>query len=276
MDIASIIGLILGVGSLVLGYTMDNGDLKALWLVSAFIIVVGGSAGSVAISYGFSELKKMPVLLLQIFKTPKSTRSKTIDYIVSLSEQSRREGLLSLEKMLENNDPKTPLDPLLKKGMLMVIDGADLEQIKELLETEIYVYEERTKTEISTFESFAGYAPAFGMIGTIMGLIQVLANMESPEQMASSIAVAFITTLYGVVIANIICMPTVNKLKVRLKAELLEKDMIIEGVCSIRNGLNPKMLRDKLSSYAETEPRTKAKAKSATKEAKPNAKAGKR
>ncbi len=133
--------------------------------------------------------------------------------------------------------------------MFMVIDGSDLEQIRQHLETEIYVFENNAKKEIATFEALGGYAPAFGMIGTIMGLVKVLSNMDSPEKMSSAIAVAFITTLYGVVFANLICLPAANKLQLRLEEQLLEKEMIVEGVCSVRNGQNPKMIREKLSVY---------------------------
>lgn len=277
MDLASVFGVVVGLGSLILGYTMDGGSVKALWLISAFIIVVGGSLGSVALSYGISVLKKLPFLYLQTFAKGKSSFLKTIDYIVMLSENARKDGLLSIEKIIDdkNTKEKEAADPLLKRGMLMVIDGVDLEQIRELLELELYVYEEKSKNEISMFESFAGFAPAYGMIGTIVGLIQVLANMESPEQMTSSIAVAFITTLYGVIIANLICLPAAAKLKGRLQQYLLEKEMIIEGVCAIRDGINPKVLRDKLSIYLQAELANPKKAKAAPKEEKENAKARK-
>ena len=111
---------------------------------------------------------------------------------------------MSIEKILEDNSSKEKPDPLLKQGMLLVIDGVDLEQIKEYLETELYIYEERAKNELSIFESLGGYAPTYGMIGTIMGLVKVLSNMDSPEEMTSSIAVAFVATLYGVASANVI------------------------------------------------------------------------
>ncbi len=249
MDIASVFGIVCGFGCLIVAYSMEGGSLAGLMLTSAFLIVIGGGFGSVALSYGINEIKKMPSLILQVFKSPKSTLAKTIDYIVMLSENARKEGLLSIEKIIDE-DRANP-DPLLKRGMLMVIDGVDLEQIRDILETELYVYEEKAKTEIAMFDSFGGYAPTFGMIGTIMGLIKVLANMDSPEEMTSSIAVAFVATLYGVASANIIFLPVANKLKVRLKQYLMEKEMIIEGVCGIRNGMNPKMLRDKLSIYLQ-------------------------
>lgn len=251
MDLASILGIIFGLGCLILGYGMDGGSVKSLMLLSAFVIVIGGSFGSIALSYGISELKKMPLLFLQTFIPPKSNIGKTVEYIVMLSEVARKEGLLSIEKIIDDKKAKEQPDPLLKQGMMMVIDGVDLEQIREMLETQIYVYEEQAKNEIATFEAFAGYAPTYGMIGTIMGLIKVLSSLDSPEEMTESIAVAFVATLYGVASANVICLPTANKLKLRLKKQLLEKEMIVEGVCSIRNGINPKMLRDKLSIYVQ-------------------------
>lgn len=261
MEIASIVGLFVGLGSLILGYSMDDGNLAALWLLSAFVIVVGGALGSVAFTYGASTLYRVPQLYLKSFIREKSILSQKLDYIIMLSEHARKEGLLSIEKIIEDKAAKEKPDPLLRRGILMVIDGMDLEQIRELLETELYIHEEKSKKDITMFESCAAYAPAYGMIGTIIGLIKVLSNMESPEQMTSAIAVAFITTLYGVVIANLICLPTAGRLKNSLRQFLLEKEMIIEGVCGIRNGVNPKMLRDKLSIYLQTQPARKKEAK---------------
>jgi len=252
MDIASILGIVVGLGCVILGFTSDGGSVKSLANFPAFMIVFGGAFGATAISYGIEELKKLPSLIKQTFKSPKSNISVTIDYIVMLSENARKEGLLSIEKIIEETSTKAP-DPLLKRGIMMVIDGVDLEQIRELLETEISVYEAQAKTEISIFEALGGYGPTFGMVGTIMGLVRVLSNMDSPEEMVSSIAVAFIATLYGVASANLLFLPMASKLKLRLKQYILGKEMIIEGVCAIRNGINPKMLRDKLSVYIQDE-----------------------
>lgn len=246
MDFASIIGLALGFGSLVLSYKMDGGELRSLMMLNAVVIVFGGAFGSVFLAYGFGQLKKLPALIMQAFTTPKSKIPETIDFLVMLSENARKDGLLSLEKTV-TDQPK--IDSFLKRGVLMVIDGADLEQIRELLENDIHLYEQKAKMEISMFDSLASFAPSFGMIGTIVGLVQVLGNMESPEQMAKSIGVAFIATLYGVVTANMFCLPITNKLKIQLSKYCKEKEMIIEGICAIRNGVNPKMLREKLSSY---------------------------
>ncbi len=253
MDIASIIGIALGFGCLLFGYSMDGGGLKSLVLLSAFIIVIGGSLGSAALSFGISELKNMPKMMIRAFKPPKSKIGETIDFIVKLSEIARKDGLLSIEKSINENNMAEQLDPLLYQGILMVIDGVDLEQIRDTLETQIYVFEEKSKNEIAIFDALGGYAPTYGMIGTIMGMIKVLANLENAEEMAASIAVAFTATLYGVASANVLYLPIASKLKLRLKQSLLEKEMIIEGVCSIRNGMNSKMLRDKLSIYSQEE-----------------------
>jgi len=260
MDFASVIGVIVAFGSVALGYMMDGGDLKALWLLSALVITGGGAVGAVILSFSAKELLRTPAVLLNLFKAPKSTLASTLEYIVSIAESARRDGLLSLESKLDDSQSKEKIDPLLKKGLLMVIDGAELDQIRDFMDTDIGVYEQQIKTEISMFEAMATYAPAYGMIGTIVGLIQVLANMESPEQMASAMAVAFITTLYGSLIANGFCLPAAGKLKARLSSALLEKNMIIEGVCSIRNGQNPKMLREKLSVYLQSDPKAKKRA----------------
>jgi chemotaxis protein MotA len=190
MDFASIIGLILGFSSLVLGYKLSGGNLNSLMLFSAIVIVGGGTLGAVILSFGVKQLRKLPLMLFQAFIPPKSKINKTMDFLVMLSEHARKDGLLSLEKILESEEAKSPIDPLLKRGAMMVIDGADLQQIRELLET-ISTYMNRKTPRRSPCLKRWGLRPAFGMIGTIVGLIQVLANMDSPEQMATSIGVAF-------------------------------------------------------------------------------------
>lgn len=249
MELISLLGIIVALASLAIGYAIDGGNLHALWLLSAFIMVVGGSIGSVMLSYGFHQIKRFPGLLFSLFIRPKTNISKTINFMVTLSESARKDGILSLEKIIESEEKQSRIDPFFKSGIMMVVDGADLEQIKSFLENDISVYEQKAVSDINMFDSFAQYAPAYGMIGTIMGLIQVLANMNSPESMAAAISVAFITTLYGVVIANALCIPASNKLKLRLEYHTTEKEMIIEGICGIRNGDNPKILRERLSPY---------------------------
>lgn len=247
MDITSIIGIIFAFASLLIGYVEEGGAIPALWMPSAAIIVIGGSLGCMMLSYSVQQVLQLPKLFLEVFIAPKSTVKQKIDYLVKLSEAARKEGLLSLEKMLENDSRQT--DPFLRRGVMMVIDGVDPEEINEMLQNEIDVYEENKRISISMLDAVAGYTPAFGMIGTITGLVMVLQDMQSPEQMTSAIGVAFLATLYGVVAANMIFIPAASKLKSRLSLYRLEKEMIIEGVLAIRNGINPRLLEEKLSPY---------------------------
>lgn len=250
MDFSSIIGIIAGIGFVLFGYGLEGGNVRALFMPGALIIVVGGVLGSLFLCYGFEHLKYFPKLLLEVYIKPKSTINETVDFLVSLSKTAKQTGLLSLEKVIIAADEKNQIDPFLKKGVLSVVDGTDPEKINDLLQNEIYVYEQSRSVDIAMFDSCAAFAPAFGMIGTIVGLIQMLsAGMNDPSQLTVAIGVAFITTLYGVLLANCIFIPSSTKLKARLSAYRVEKEMIIDAVCAIRNGINPKMLTEQLSSY---------------------------
>jgi chemotaxis protein MotA len=250
MDIATILGFIMGFGSLYLGYTMDGGDVGALMMLSAIIIVLGGSIGGLFMSYGLSTILKLPKLFIEVFLLPKSTIAGTIEYLVLLATKARQGGLLSLEKEINNVDPKKPTDPFLKRGVLMVVDGTDSEKISEILQNDIYIYETDRTVSISMFDSLAGFAPTFGMVGTVVGLIMMLgAGMSNPDELTKAIGVAFITTLYGVLLANLFFAPCSSKLRNRMSNYRLEKEMIIEAICAIRNGINPRLLQEQLSSY---------------------------
>ncbi|HBR32920.1 MAG TPA: motility protein A [Clostridiales bacterium] len=260
MDIASIIGIIAGIGFVLYGYTMDGGVISSLWMPSAVVITVGGSVGAVILAYDLKTLKKMPKLLLELFISPKSKINDTIEYLITLSQTAKQNGLFSLEKAVMSEDPKKKIDPFLKRGILNVVDGTDTEKISELMQNEIDVYEQNKLQAISMFETSAALAPAFGMIGTIVGMIQMLsAGMDNPDTLTKAIGVAFITTLYGSLLANCLFQPVATKLRTRLAEYRLEKEMIIDAVCAIRNGINPKMLREQLFSYMILSPKSKKK-----------------
>lgn len=251
IDFVSIIGIILGIFLTFFGFTMDGGQLKFLWLFSAVVIVFGGTLGATLLSYGFEQVKMLPRMLLEVFVAPKSNIKKTIDCLVNLSDKARKDGLLSLEKVIQEGKGKDEPDPFLKKAVLMVIDGTDPEVIEDILGNEIDINEKKKLSAINMFDTMAQYAPAFGMIGTIMGLIMLLQDMSSPEQLTKSIAVAFVTTLYGSMAANLVFLPASRKLRNRLVDYRLEKELIIDGICAIRNSVNPRLLRDKLSMYQQ-------------------------
>ncbi len=249
MDISTILGFLVGFGSIYFGYTMDGGNVGSLMMLSAIIIVLGGSIGGLFMSYGLSEIAKLPKLFVEVFLLPKATIAGTIDYLVLLATRARQGGLLSLEKEITSADAKK-VDPFLKRGVLMVVDGTDAEKISEILQNDIYIYETSRTVSISMFDALGGYAPTFGMVGTIIGLIMMLgAGMGNPDELTKAIGVAFITTLYGVLLANLFFVPCASKLRNRMSNYRMEKEMIIEAVCAIRNGINPRLLQEQLSSY---------------------------
>ena len=246
MDLFSIIGFIAGAGFVLFGFTMDGGSIASLGKASSALIVFGGSFGALCLSYGVKQIKNLPKLIIEVFKAPKSTVNETVEYLVKLSQTAKENGLLSLEKAVSEGN----VDPFIKRGILSVVDGTDPEKISEMMQNDIYVYEQDKLLSISMFDSIGGYGPAFGMIGTIIGMIQLLSSESSdPSELTKAIGVAFTATLYGVASANLIFLPIASKLKARLSIYRLEKEMIIEAVCAIRNGVNPKMLKEQLSSY---------------------------
>ncbi|MDF2685020.1 MAG: chemotaxis protein PomA [Clostridia bacterium] len=253
IDFVSVIGLVLGIFLTLYGFTMDGGKIHLLWLLSAIVIVFGGSFGSTVLSFGFNQVKMFPKLLLEVFIAPKSKITKSMDLLIKLSDKARKDGVLSLENMVQDSKGKDAPDPFLKKAILMVIDGTDAEEISDILGNEIDIYEKKKTSAITMFDTMAQYAPAYGMIGTIMGLIMLLQDMSSPEQLTKSIAVAFVTTLYGSMAANLLFLPSSRKLRNRLVDYRLEKEMIIEGVCAIRNSVNTRLLKDKLAMYLQFE-----------------------
>jgi chemotaxis protein MotA len=191
-----------------------------------------------------NDIKQVPKLLKIAFSERKSDVFATINIIVTFAEKARREGLLSLEQELVAID-----NYFLRQGVQLVVDGTDPSLVKDILETEMAFEDERHKIGSGIFEQAGGFAPTMGIIGTVMGLINVLGNLANPDELGHAIAVAFIATLYGVSSANLIYLPIAAKLKLRNKPEALEKAVILEGVLSLQAGENPATVRDKLKAF---------------------------
>lgn len=247
MDISTLLGLIIGFGSLILAFIIEGGKVGGLIVGSAALIVFGGTIGAVMISYKIEDFIKIPGLLIKSFTKINKDISELIETIISLAKKARQEGLLSLEEELKRND----LDDFLKRGLTLVIDGLDINLIKNMMDLDMYLFEQKVKKEISIFQSAGGYAPTMGIIGTVMGLVHVLGNLSSPDKLGPSIAVAFIATLYGVSSANLLWLPIAEKLKQKAESERLEKELIIEGILSIQQGENPKIIEEKLFVFLE-------------------------
>lgn len=254
MDLSTILGLVVGLGFLVLGYIEEGGSMGALLQLSAALIVFGGTMGAVITSFPLEDLKKVPQWFKIAFTSKPFGIDQAYETLIRFAEKARREGLLSLEQELETVD-----DRFTKQGMQLVIDGTDPEITREILESNITVLEKRHKVGISVFEAAGGYAPTMGIIGTVMGLVQVLGNMSDPTSLSSSIASAFLATLYGIGSANLVWLPIATKLKQKDKAEVGAMEMVLDGILSIQAGENPSILKEKLKTHLGNMPNVKAK-----------------
>ncbi len=244
MDIATIIGFIAGI--LLVSITIVMGGNVAVFLNGpSFVLVVGGTLAATLVNFPLGDV-------LSIFNTAKnsfvhrlsSTPERLIERMVELSIIARREGILALE-----SHAKTAEDDFLKRALQLAIDGTPSELVKDMLTTEIAFMEDRHSMGQSILAAMALYSPAFGLIGTVIGLIQMLTTMDDPSKVGAGMAVAMTTTLYGVVMANAIYLPMVGKLKVRTASEILHKEMVIEGILSIQSGDNPRLVEHKLKSF---------------------------
>jgi chemotaxis protein MotA len=253
MDIATILGLILGIGSLIGSFLMEGGHLSALVQMPAIILVIFGTFGAAAITTSVKELTNIPNLIkVALFEARMDTR-QLIEFIFELSQKARKNGLLSLEKDLDGIK-----EPFLKKAIQLAIDGFETNKIREILEIEMAYIEERHKAGAMFFNKLGGFSPTLGIMGTVLGLIHALGNMENSSNMAAAIASAFIATLWGVAMANLIYLPISDKLKHKHQHEALYLEIITEGVISLAMGDNPRVIRMKLVSFLLPDKRSEA------------------
>ncbi|MEW9081428.1 flagellar motor protein [Caldanaerobacter subterraneus] len=254
LDIATIVGIIIGVGSLVYAFTLEGGTIGSLLGVSAALIVFGGTIGATITSYSLEDIKKVPALLVKAFKDEKENYMEIIKYFTYLAQKARSEGLLSLESEIESEEINK-FDPILKECLELVVDGSDMELIKTTMENKIYMEDMQAKKEAGIFEAAGGYAPTMGIIGTVMGLVHVLSNISEPEKLGPAIAMAFIATLYGVSSANLFWLPIAQKLKNKAKIKTTERELILEGSLSLQAGENPRILERKLLTFITNDKR---------------------
>ncbi|WP_442602664.1 flagellar motor protein [Paenibacillus sp. KN14-4R] len=252
MDLTTLLGLILGLGAIVGGYLMDGGHLSSLIIPSAALIVFGGTFGAVAAGFPGHVLKSIPQALGIAFKQTKRDSSKNIEEIVDMATVARREGVLALEQRAQEHP-----NPFLKDGLLMVVDGTDPELTRQILELEMDAVEHKVEGMAKVFEAAGGYAPTMGIIGTVMGLIHVLGNLDDPGTLGPAIAVAFTATLYGVMSANVIYLPIANKIKIRAKEQIAEMELMLEGILALQAGENPQLIKKKLTSFVSDKKATK-------------------
>ncbi len=244
MDVLSLIGVILGFAAIIGGNYLEGGSFAALINVPAAIIVFGGTVGAAMIQTHWLGLKLAISRLSWIFSPPHFAFQQGIDKVVRWAIAARKEGLLGLEVISE-----TESDFFARKGLLLLVDGSEPESIRNVMEVESIVLEQRDIDAARFYESMGGYAPTIGIIGAVMGLIQVMSNLSDPSKLGSGIAIAFVATIYGVGFANLLLLPIANKLRGLARAESQFRDLIIEGIISIAEGENPRAIELKLNGF---------------------------
>jgi chemotaxis protein MotA len=233
---------------------MEGGKLRDVTQFTAALIVLGGTSGAVMVSVPLKTLIGGLKRLKGVFFDAKVEVDGMIEQVIGFATKARKNGLVSLEQ-----EAFAIEDPFLKKALTLAVDGTDLQEIRKMLELEIELEEHHAEAEARVFECAGGYAPTVGIIGAVMGLIQVMKNLANIEEVGHGIAVAFVATVYGVGIANLFFLPAASKIKARIHGETQRKELILEGVAAIVEGLNPKLIRIKLEAYAHPGPAAKAK-----------------
>ncbi|HET6419134.1 MAG TPA: flagellar motor protein [Geobacteraceae bacterium] len=244
MDISTLIGLLMGFGAVIGGQILEGGHISAIIQPTAAIIVLGGSFGATFISFPLSTILQSVKDVKKVLFTAALNNETVIKEMINYAAKARRNGLISLEQ-----EAQTVKDPFMKKGITLVVDGIDPQKLADTLETELEAYEEHAKGSAEFFEAAGGYAPTIGIIGAVLGLIHVMNNLADTSKLGEGIAVAFVATIYGLMTANIVCLPFASKLKIRIKDELLQRKMVIEGLTSIQNGENPHFIEQKLRAF---------------------------
>ncbi len=244
MDLLSFLGVIIGFAALIGGNFLEGGSWASLLNGPAALIVFGGTIGAAVLQTPFKGLKRALSLFKWIVRPPSQEFQRGIKHVVSWAVAARREGLLGLENISE-----TEKDRFSRKGLQLLVDGSEPEVIRHVLETDLIVAEQRDHEAVQFYESMGGYAPTIGIIGAVMGLIHVMQHLADPAELGPGIAVAFVATIYGVALANLLLLPIANKLKACIKEQSQYRELIIEGIISIADGENPKAIEMKLSGY---------------------------
>ena len=244
MDLATIIGLVMAFGAVFGGAALEGVHISALIQPTAAMIVLGGTFGATFVCFPLPAIINALKGVKVAFLPAKVDHEQVVKDIINYATKARRNGLISLEQ-----EAQSARDPFIKKGISLVVDGIDPQKLRETLEADIMAFEDHTKHTIEFYEAAGGFSPTIGIIGAVLGLIHVMANLSDTSKLGGGIAVAFVATIYGLIIANVICLQIGTKLKIRMKEEMLRRIMILEGLIAIQNGENPHFIEQKLMAY---------------------------
>ena len=244
MDLTSVIGIVVAFGAVILGAVLEGLHPDALIQPTAFMIVILGTVGAVLLAHRDDELMHFFQWSLYCFQGPRSNGLEIAKNMVELSLKARKEGILALQ-----GDIAAIQDPFLRKGMTLMTDGTDPHLLRELLETELSMFEDEIAHSAKVGEDFGALAPCVGIIGAVLGLIHVMSNLDDPAKLGGGIAVAFVATVYGVGSANLLCLPLAGKIKFRGKKDVVVREMMIEAILSIQAGESPNFIKEKLKVF---------------------------
>ncbi len=246
MDILTLLGVVIGFAAIIGGNFLEGGTLAALANGPAALIVIGGTLGASILQTPRPVFARAMRMFVWVFKPPTLAFDDELKKIIHWANVARRDGLLGLEKVANE-----VANPFARKGLQLLVDGNEPEQIRTVLELELLSRDQRNHDAARVFEAMGGYAPTIGIIGAVMGLIHVMGNLADPSMLGSGIAVAFVATIYGVGLANLFLLPVANKLRAYARHESQVREMLIEGLMSIAEGENPRSISDKLKGFFE-------------------------
>lgn len=246
MDLATILGLLFALVGILVGQAIEGGSVLQILQPTAAMIVFGGTLGATMIGFPISVLKQAAADLLHIFKEEKVEPSAVIDDVIKFANKARREGIIALEK-----DADSVKDEFFKKAIMMAVDGSEPKELRQTMEVELQCMEERGEYSAKVFEAAGGFAPTIGIIGAVLGLIQVMQHLDNIDEVGKGIAVAFVATIYGVASANIFFLPAAAKLKFKSRKHMILKEMMLEGTLGILEGQNPRLIEGKLTSFLD-------------------------
>jgi chemotaxis protein MotA len=249
IDAGIFVGLLVGLGGIVGGLVLEGGTVYEILQPTAALIVLGGTLGATLISQPIGVVWGAARQFLGVFSEQRHDLGAVIDEVVELAQEARRNGIISLEKKL-NAIP----DRFMRKAVTLAVDGTESKDLREIMEVEIHQESSRREAEAKVLETAGGYAPTIGIIGAVLGLIQVMKHLEDIEEVGKGIAVAFVATIYGVGIANIVLLPAAKRMISRIEQSIVRKELMLEGVICLTEGLNPRLIRFKLGGYLDSDP----------------------
>jgi chemotaxis protein MotA len=244
VDKSSLSGIVLALGGILAGLLLEGGNLRQILQPTAAMIVFGGTIGAVMLQFPLPVLTHAIRRLGSVFVSPKLNTQETIHRLVQFAQKARREGIVSLDADLPQIE-----DAFLKKSLMLAVDGTEPQELRKIMELELDNQAEQEEQVPQVFESAGGFAPTIGIIGAVLGLIQVMQHLDKIDEVGKGIAVAFVATIYGVGSANLLYLPVAGKMKIRIREEQIAREMTLEGVASILEGMNPHMLETKLLSF---------------------------